>query len=286
MTFYCIDCKKRFDDKELYFEHCKEKNICPRCLKQFKTSRSLNTHMDSKRRTKCDDNCSSFVAQIEMQKQMNTMEKQTRETDGSVDELKRKIKELEEVVRTYKVHGLKALEAVEKHSVRTTTESLPDTLKEDTRALTLHHKYAPTSNVSGHTGYTTEAWKSMLTGNNEDVLLTAEFGTKEIDKMNNNVVETEKILTEETDGTRREHSSMSHGYISSKFNQTLEYEVDDLDDAGGSTIESHSDNFDEILHMQNANIARRRQHHLGDNMFDLDYDIFAAGQAQHLAIID
>jgi len=280
MNFYCVDCKEKFQNKELYINHVVNKKICPRCLKQFKTVRTLSVHIDPKRKTKCENKALVFFEQMNIRKTMSDMHDQSKKTGKSVDELKSEVQRLNDIINMYKEKGLDALEQVTQQSHRAPADPLNPV---DIKTLTLHAIFKPTTSVATHTGYSNEAWKSMVLGNNEDTLLSAEFGAKDIDQLNTDIIQVEHAISSEL-GPRQEHSNISEGFISSKFNQTLEYSKGDLDEIDHEIIIDGG--FDDSLHLNNAAISTRRQTQLGDEILDLDFDIYSQASLQHLSITD
>ena len=181
--------------------------------------------------------------------------------------------------------GLSVLENIVKTST-TSINSTPSTESdslEQSNSLILYNAFKPNTEIGTHTGYSNDAWKPMILGNNEDALLSAEFGIEPISKLNNNI-NAEKNISSEL-RQRRSHSSMSNGFISSKFNQTLEYEKQDLDEINDEII-IDDDHFDDSIHLNNASISNRRHIQKGTDILDLDYDIFSTGNVEYLSIED
>ena len=281
IEYYCPDCLVKFDGA-LYKEHVTEKKICYKCHKQHYSYEELESHLKPHNLIKCKDN--RLILNESIKNQINTesieaIETDTQENTKRVEKLQNKVKKLEQLLRIYKNQGLDVIEKTLQSSIRDAEEEK----KEDPRTLIIRSKYNPISDGhTGQSGYTNDAYLSMIVGNNEDVLLSAEFGNNEVDSLNTNI---HNKKFKERLSSRQDHSNTSSGFMSSKFNQSLDYDKQDLDNISDDIV-FDKNTFDENIRLNNTNINNRRvdQHH--NQTLDMDFDIFARSGIEHLTIED
>lgn len=285
-TYYCPDCKVEFNSNK-YKRHVTEKKICYRCHKTYRTHKDLeihltpkkiiNEHTNNQKLIKCKDCRTEFNEYIKNKKNIDLIESKTDKNKINVEKLENKIKRLEKKLKYYKEQGLDAIENIK----NTYTEEKEDE-KKDTRELIIRTKFNPITNGNTEqSGYTNDAYLSMIMGNNEDILLSAEFGNSEVDQLTH----TKKIKKEYSIMNRQDHSNISSGFTSSKFNNMLEYNEEDLDNIENDVIFENT-SFEENIKANNNNINKRRIKKHKNQTLDLDYDLYIQAKIEHLRIED
>lgn len=277
LAYYCPDCHKKFTDKKEYRDHVIDKKYCYRCHKKHKTAHALYTHMNKP--TKCINKQDMLAEKIKLEKTGKDTDKNTTEVEllkqqiaslkqqNKIFEKQSRLLEkqsnlLEKKVQTYKNTAVNKMEQMFQSGNN-------DAKSEETNALALKFKDIK-GKLFDNRGYTNDAYITMILGNNEDLMLAGEFGN-EINLLD------ALDAVEELDATekREDHSNLSSGFMSSKFNNSLKYETEDLDIIP-EEVSIGDDDFEKIVKSTNKSINNRRM--TQNKKIDIDYDVILQNQ--------
>ncbi len=260
-VYYCPDCHEKFTNKKEYRDHVIDKKYCYRCHKKHKTANALYVHMNKP--TKCVNKQDILAEKIKLEKTGKDTDKNTTEVEllkQQIASLKQKSKLLEKKVQTYKNTAVDKMEQM---------FAGDDEVKSD--ALVVKFKNMD-SKLFDNRGYTNDAYTAMLLGNNEDLMLAGEFGNEinHLDKLDAVEKRESHIFA------RRDHSNSSSGFMSSKFNNSLKYETEDLDVIPEEVAIDDDDDFEKIVKLTNQSINNRRM--TQNKQLDIDYDVILQNQ--------
>lgn len=204
MNFYCPDCKKAFYDWTAYESHLTEKYICVRCHEKFADFTLLAEHKNATE-MKCEDKCTPFI---------HKMQYEIRETNDTIEVYKK------DYVKKSLTHKYKLI--VDEHTLET-------------------HDIHPFDRFKTvDEGYSSDAWRSMITGNNEEMLLKAEFGSSVVDKLNSTITMMSEGITQRQIQIQCVVPKTSDGFISQKFRCTPTFNHIDAIYDNNDSKEDHS----------------------------------------------